>query len=183
MFNSKLTPEDVFNIKSWALSGIGYTDIVRKLDGKVSKQRIKQMCQKWDIDAFQLKKAIIEKTHADAMVCKWGPQWDNQEYRKSIIYQIMRTKFSTKRSNAIAKGSVFTLEFGDLEFSTHCPILGIELNYFNEAQDIDSPSFDCKDSSKGYIKGNVFIISMRANRIKNDGTAEEHTKIAQYMLG
>jgi hypothetical protein len=33
----------------------------------------------------------------------------------------------------------------------------------------------------GYIKGNVAVISNRANRIKNDGNADEHERIANYI--
>jgi hypothetical protein len=181
MFNSKLSEDDKLNIKQWALSGIGYTDIVKRLDSKVSKQRIKQLCQKWGIDAFDIKRNIQEVEYIDNMTRKWGKEWNNKEHRQSLIYQTMRTKFSQKRANAMAKGQVFTIDFGDIDFPQHCPILGIPLNYFNEAQDIDSPSFDCKNPSMGYVKGNVFIISMRANRIKNDGTAAEHGAIARYM--
>lgn len=70
---------------------------------------------------------------------------------------------------------------GDIQWPTHCPILGIELDYFAEKRQENSPSFDRKDSTKGYIKGNVQIISWRANRIKNDGTEEEHRRIADFM--
>ena len=67
-----------------------------------------------------------------------------------------------------------------------CPILGITLNYNgnNESgwvRDDLSPSIDRIDSSKGYVKDNIQVISWRANRIKNDSTPEELMKIALYM--
>jgi hypothetical protein len=62
-----------------------------------------------------------------------------------------------------------------------CPVFGLELDWFAEARKENSPSFDRVDPKLGYIKGNVQIISARANRIKNDGTAEEHRLIAAYM--
>ena len=102
--------------------------------------------------------------------------------RRSYLYQSMRAKFRSKKANAKRLGYNFAVEFGDIEFPTHCPILGIQLNYFNEDGWMDnSPSFDRIDPKKDYIKGNVAVISMRANRIKNDGTAEEHQKIADFM--
>jgi predicted DNA-binding protein (UPF0251 family) len=61
-----------------------------------------------------------------------------------------------------------------------CPVLGITLNYKNEETQDDSPSIDKFYPSKGYVRGNVQIISYRANRIKSDGTPEEWGKIAEW---
>lgn len=85
-----------------------------------------------------------------------------------------------KRAATYSKWS-FDLEFEDLDWPDVCPVLGIELDYFNETMCDNSVSFDRIDSTKGYVKGNVAIISWRANRIKNDGTAEEHKAIYVYL--
>lgn len=68
---------------------------------------------------------------------------------------------------------------------THCPILGMPLI----SSPVDSPegreaspSIDRLDSSLGYVKPNIRVISYRANRIKNNGTAEEHLRIAFWQL-
>jgi hypothetical protein len=62
--------------------------------------------------------------------------------------------------------------------TTHCPILGISLEWSLNRDNgsspmAASPSLDRIDPTKGYVKGNVWIISHRANRIKNDATHEE----------
>jgi len=44
-----------------------------------------------------------------------------------------------------------------------------------------APSIDRVDNSKGYVPGNVRIISWRANRLKNDATVEEMELIIKYM--
>jgi len=59
-----------------------------------------------------------------------------------------------------------------------CPILNIPLIYKGGG---NSPSLDRIDSSLGYIKGNVHIISNRANRIKNDATVDELELIYKYL--
>ena len=92
-----------------------------------------------------------------------------------------RLKFSRKKQNAKKTGYEWTILFQEIKFPTHCPILGLELDYFAESTQENSPSFDRLDPSLGYIKGNVYILSWRANRIKNDGTADEHEKIAIYL--
>lgn len=65
-----------------------------------------------------------------------------------------------------------------------CPILGIPLDYSAKRGGYysdNSPSIDRIIPSKGYIVGNCIVCSWRANRIKNDGTAEEHKKIYEYI--
>ena len=44
----------------------------------------------------------------------------------------------------------------------------------------NSPTLDKFIPSKGYVKGNVQIISWRANNLKNDGSPEEWIKIANW---
>jgi hypothetical protein len=61
---------------------------------------------------------------------------------------------------------------------THCPILGIPLEWSTRRGNgsnitVGSPSLDRIDPTKGYTKGNVWIISHRANTIKNNATHEE----------
>lgn len=72
--------------------------------------------------------------------------------------------------------------FNSIELPDVCPVLGIPLDYsFGKGSRIESsPSLDQKLPGQGYEIGNVDVISWRANRIKNDGTPEEHQKIADY---
>lgn len=85
------------------------------------------------------------------------------------------------KARAKKKGLECNIELADFELITHCPVLGFELDYFNEKQLYNSPSFDRIDPNKGYIKGNVRIISWRANNLKSNGTIEEFEQIIRYM--
>lgn len=177
-----LTEEERANILIWAKEGYGYTEIAKKLNNKVKKQRIEQICKKHKIKATDIKRQKKQAAFEEKMIAKWGKRWKDLEHRKSFLYSAMREKFRMKKANCIRVGKKFTIDFGDIEFPTHCPILGIELDYFTEEGFNDaSPSFDRINPELGYVKGNVAIISMRANRIKNNGTAEEHEKIAKFM--
>ena len=71
----------------------------------------------------------------------------------------------------------------DIVIPEICPVLGIplQINSGGKRAASGSPSLDRIDSSKGYVKGNVQVISHRANAIKNDGTIEEHQKLIDYM--
>jgi hypothetical protein len=44
-----------------------------------------------------------------------------------------------------------------------------------------SPSIDRVDSSKGYTKDNIQVISHRANNLKNNATLEELRKLVTYV--
>lgn len=104
----------------------------------------------------------------------------NMKHSDSIS-QAKSMFFSRKKQNAKNKKWDFSIEYHDIVWNDVCPILGIKINWENEIRGEDSPSLDRIDSSKGYIPGNVAICSWRANRIKNDGTEEEHRKIADYL--
>lgn len=181
-YKTRISVEEKEFLLQWLKEGKGYTEISSLLGGKISKQRVKQIAQKHHIDAVSIKKAHKQEAISAQMFAKFGERWQDKEYRTSLIYQTMRSKFNAKRSNASRSKWEFTVDFGTLTFPSHCPMLGIELNYFTDgyAQD-SSVSFDRIDSSKGYINGNVIVISWRANRIKNDGSAEEHQKIASFL--
>jgi hypothetical protein len=110
---------------------------------------------------------------------KWGHYPEEASVREQDAYQAFREKFRRKKASNYKHE--WTIDFGDLTFPTHCPVLGIQLDYFTHERQENSVSFDRIDPTKGYIKGNVVVMSWRANRIKNDGTAEEHQKIADFL--
>lgn len=72
------------------------------------------------------------------------------------------------------------LTIEDIIIPTHCPILGIPLVFGTGMATDNSPSVDRIRSNEGYIKGNIIIISHRANTIKNNATVEELYKIAKF---
>ncbi len=161
-------------IRSLGSIGWSMAKLARKYN--VSRQRMKQVVQKHIPEWQTTYGAIVNQTMEDELFfAKWGQK------EKTDLYLSQRIKFRAKKANAIHTGYTWDIEFGDLVWPTHCPILGIELDYFAETAQENSPSFDRIDSNKGYVKGNVIIVSWRANRIKNNGTAEEHTKIAEYL--
>lgn len=92
------------------------------------------------------------------------------------------------RQRGRSKGLEATITADDLVWPTHCPVLGIELNYADRSGQRGSgptqqnwPSLDRWDNTKGYVPGNVFVISVRANVLKGNATADEMERIAAYM--
>lgn len=88
------------------------------------------------------------------------------------------------KSRATQRGIEFRITTADLVWPTHCPVLGIKLNYgkaSNGRGSDDSPSLDRHIPSLGYVPGNVFVMSWRANRLKCDGTVEEFYALIEYL--
>lgn len=108
------------------------------------------------------------------------------KYTKEQLLAIyLKIKFSSTlnviQQKCKKKGIEFNLTVDDLTLPSHCPVLGIELNYFNTSISDDSPSIDRIDPDSGYIAGNVQIISMKAIRIKSNGSYNEILKVAEYI--
>jgi hypothetical protein len=88
---------------------------------------------------------------------------------------------SSAKQRARRKDLPFDLELEDIVVPTHCPVLGMELRS-GTCQDRDaSPSLDRIDPALGYVKGNVHVISQKANRIKNDATLAELQAVTKYL--
>jgi len=84
------------------------------------------------------------------------------------------------RITAKKRGLPFDLTPDDVSIPEKCPVLGIPLSRGVGVRTDNSPSLDRIIPSLGYVKGNVIVVSMRANRIKNDATLEELRTIAAF---
>ena len=60
-----------------------------------------------------------------------------------------------------------------------CPVYNLPMLFGSKYSDDFKASIDRKDSSKGYIKGNVIWVSNRANKYKN---AMKDQKIISYYI-
>lgn len=76
----------------------------------------------------------------------------------------------------------FNLLPEDIVIPDVCPVLGIELrhNYGKNGPTDHSPTVDRIDNSKGYVRGNVIVVSFRANRLKSDATSAELLRVANF---
>jgi len=91
------------------------------------------------------------------------------------------------RNRALMAGLDCTITKDDIVIPEICPVLGIPLfarvgaGRSNRDQVENSPSLDRIDNSKGYVPGNIAVISMRANMIKNNATLDELKAIVAYI--
>lgn len=73
------------------------------------------------------------------------------------------------------------IELVDIIVPDNCPILGIPLFCNRKHSGPNSPSIDRIDSSKGYIKNNIQVISHKANTMKSDATPKELLDFAIWV--
>lgn len=82
---------------------------------------------------------------------------------------------SKNKPKTIKSRRALSIEYYKSLLVTHCPLLGIELTYDTYTGPIPQnyASLDKIDPTKGYVPGNVQILSFRANSLKADATVEE----------
>lgn len=117
--------------------------------------------------------------------------------RRSIPEVQARQKLTSKKNSAKCQQSgsrmlhaakarskkqdiAFNLTIEDIIIPTHCPLLGYKLEFFTgKGVKPNTPSLDKIVPDLGYVKGNVRVISFRANAMKQNSTLEEFLLMAK----
>lgn len=109
---------------------------------------------------------------------------DNKEHYQQLDRERnIRTKparlWSAAKIRAKQHGLDFNIEVADVIIPPKCPILGIDIIPSKDSQGPSdhSPSVDRINNDFGYVKGNVRVISYRANSLKSDGRLAEFKAI------
>lgn len=97
-----------------------------------------------------------------------------REYKRSYNRNNPKAKLLwNAKSRAKKLGFDFNLTIDDIDIPLVCPLLHIELRSGDGTIVDTSPSLDRINSKKGYVKGNVWVISHKANTMKSDATLGE----------
>ena len=107
--------------------------------------------------------------------------WKRKHYRKAKDNPENTVKYLLKyaKSRSVKKGLEFSLTEKDIVIPKVCPVF--RTNFTTTGRKY-TPSIDRIDPSKGYIPGNIQIISQLANAIKWDSTREERITFANWIL-
>lgn len=81
---------------------------------------------------------------------------------------------------ARASGREYNLTREDIVIPKTCPALGIPLDLTPGSSRDTTPSLDRINNAKGYVRGNIVIVSFRANRLKSNACAAELTRLARF---
>lgn len=112
-------------------------------------------------------------TQKASNVCYHKTRVDPKKRKQQILTRI--------KQRALREGTEFNLTVDNINWSTHCPVFGYELSYYESDKD-KSVSIDKNDPTKGYTKDNVVVMSLRANRAKWNLTIDEVKKLHEYFL-
>lgn len=122
--------------------------------------------------------SVFEITSKTVTIC---PSCNSERVKSESPEKRMLRRAKTR---ARERGHEFNLELSDIHIPTHCPILGIELvvHKGSSGGKPNSPALDRIDNNKGYVKGNVMVVSHRANMMKVDASPEELLKFADWVI-
>lgn len=102
----------------------------------------------------------------------------SERTKKDFVLGILRTiKARSKR-----KGIPIDIIEKDILIPDVCPVFGIPLVWGDKLSD-NTPSVDRMVPSLGYVKGNCNVISMKANRLKNNASLGDLKRLVEYMEG
>lgn len=162
-------------------------------DPEVKKQKDRERKSRPDVmernrEVYRQRYASNSTGTADKVRAKHHERWKDPEYRAKKKEQYKKrwemdwagAKIVQLRSAAKKRGIPFDLSASDLVLPTHCPIFGIELQKSKGHLSNESPSVDRIDPALGYVKGNVVVVSNKANSIKRDATIEELRKMVAF---
>ena len=110
------------------------------------------------------------------------PQKTKDRWNAWYVGNYVKNVLRTIEVRAAEKGLAFNLEPADVVVPAICPVLGIPIAPSRGKAGPNSPSIDRVDNRLGYIKGNIRVISLRANKLKSDMSLGEAAALYEYML-
>jgi hypothetical protein len=127
-------------------------------------------------------KDVVNKNRKISSLSKEKHERVKELKRKNAKKHLESGMLLRARKRAKEKGLDFNIELSDIIIPEYCPLLNVKLTANERHNYRYNPSLDRIDSSKGYIKGNIQVISNLANVMKNNATPEELIAFAKNIL-
>ena len=117
----------------------------------------------------------IEKSREKGRVRGRNKRGDQRRAYERKIYHENPQRYMLKSAKDRARklGFVCTITEKDIVIPEFCPLLGLKLERGVGKQHAASPSLDKIRPGLGYVPGNVWVISHRANELKRDASLQE----------
>lgn len=140
---------------------------------ELNLKRTKKIEQQFSKGQFvSIKKEDVLKRKKEKRKIKYEEQF----FQKYLENLVSSAKYRAKRD-----GVPFNITAKDLFIPKNCPILGIPLFPRKGHPGPNSPSIDKKIPNLGYVKGNCWIISHKANAMKTNASTEEIKKLSDSL--
>ena len=104
---------------------------------------------------------------------------DKKEYRSNNKERYL---FLSCRKRATIENIPFNIDITDIIIPEYCPILECKIINLEDNHNLYGPSVDKIDPSLGYIKGNVQVISRKANMMKLNANRKELENFSKNIL-
>lgn len=105
-----------------------------------------------------------------------------EQKRQEFLRGYKKNMLAGAKRRATSKGVEFNISQEDIIIPKMCPILEVPLVIGTKGDYEYSPSLDRIDNSKGYVKGNIQVISKKANSMKNSATLSELKAFCKNVL-
>ncbi len=140
------------------------------------EQRLKRGLQKGGRKPLTEEEKVISAEKKKVYQREWKKEYNKYNPEKRLLW--------AAKKRAKEKGLLFNIEETDIIVPIECPFLHIPLANTRPRGDSrrDIASLDRIDPTKGYIKGNVQVISWLANSMKQNATPEELIAFAEEVL-
>lgn len=113
------------------------------------------------------------KAHRNKSRAKHG---DIRHHRRPVYSpetRAIQKMYTAAKRRSKRRGMLCSISTSDIIIPATCPLLGIPLFIGSKITGSNSPTLDRIDNSLGYIPGNVWVISHKANSCKGNLTADE----------
>ena len=128
--------------------------------------------------AYQHKRKHEYKLRQKAKWREGTAEWKRVNWRHYCAMLMLRGA----KVRAKNQGLAFNLTLSDCLIPELCPVFKVPLQVDRKRSGGDawSPQLDRIIPSKGYVKGNVIVVSALANRIKNNATPTQIKQVAEF---
>ncbi|NEU96029.1 hypothetical protein [Bradyrhizobium uaiense] len=131
-----------------------------------------EIAKSWQESGSDVEEKVAKLNGSDFWVSERN--YSSWEVKTRLVYGA--------RQRARKSSLEFSIGWSDFEIPEVCPLRGVPLKVGSGQHTDDSPTLDRKDPRRGYVKGNVWVISHKANRLKGDFTPNELRTFCENAL-
>jgi hypothetical protein len=149
----------------WATTRAGYENWLSPAAWENTQKGIKERAKKRE-------RRYRKDSKFRAKVRASHRRWIHTHFRNTLLHNA--------KTRAKKQSARFSITLADIVVPKRCPVLGIKLVRNKGKVRFNSPTLDRIRPGRGYVKGNVLVVSQRANTIKSNATPEQILKVGKF---